>query len=389
MGGLTIAIPPMIYMPGRDSIEGVVQLVNVPEPIQGKTLTVRLQAFRKVTQTNREGRTVHSNRQEYNYEQPLGGTQQYTNNQQFRFVLPVPVLERQFSQGQDPTTTMGTILGAVDSVRAVFREPLKWRVTASLSIPYSVGLGKQASVVVAEPGQAVPTRPTTTRPGSFAARQAATGSLPNATNAEGGLVPANGKLCNICYMEDHDPNVLAVACDNGHYLCQPCFASWVQSQSDIDSNPQKIILNGGKVHCVCKQSSNCNSGAFGNKLIAMATSEEIYEQYLRARDFVVGKDAVAGALSKLSVGGVDAIEQEQIRNMYRKGDGSFSTYMCGQCQFGPIDHGWCNNLATHHGEEKQNGRSVVNNACPKCGWFAEDISVWPRWDGSFQAQGPS
>jgi len=80
--------------------------------------------------------------------------------------------------------------------------------------------------------------------------------------------------------------------------------------------------------------------------------------------------------------------------MYRTGDGSYSTYMCGQCQFGPIDHGWCNNLSTHHGEEKSNNtsasettpRSVVNNSCPKCGWFADDIGAWPKWDGTFHEE---
>lgn len=63
----------------------------------------------------------------------------------------------------------------------------------------------------------------------------------------------------------------------------------------------------------------------------------------KARDFVVGKEAVAGALAKVkaSSGALAAVEQEQIRNLYRKADGTYSAYMCKQCSFGPIDHFAC------------------------------------------------
>lgn len=65
--------------------------------------------------------------------------------------------------------------------------------------------------------------------------------------------------------------------------------------------------------------------------------------YQKARDFVVGKEAVAGALAKVKAnsGALAAVEQEQIRNLYRKADGTYSAYMCKQCSFGPIDHFAC------------------------------------------------
>lgn len=277
IGRLSISLPAgVMYMPGRDSIEGVIQLVDVPEPIQGQSLTVRLEAYRKVVRYNNEGRAVHSNQQEYSDGYELAAAQQYVNNEQFRFRLRVPVIERRLAQGQDSGTLMGSFLGAVDSVRAVSRNPLQWKVTASLSIPLCWGMGGAVHVAVAEPGQEVAHTPARTRmhrpapaqhvPAAAAAAAAATTTTPPSE----GMVPANGHLCNICYMEEHDPDVLAVACDNGHYLCETCFASWVESQSDIDGNPQKVILNQGKIHCVCRESSNCNSEAFRNKLIACA-----------------------------------------------------------------------------------------------------------------------
>ena len=66
--------------------------------------------------------------------------------------------------------------------------------------------------------------------------------------------------------------------------------------------------------------------------------------FFQARDFVVGKDAVAGALAKVKANSsapLAAVEQEQIRNLYRKADGTYSAYMCKQCSFGPIDHFAC------------------------------------------------
>jgi len=198
-------------------------------------------------------------------------------------------------------------------------------------------------------------------------------------------VDAAGKLCNICYMDEHDAGTIGVACDNDHFMCQECFSSWVESESDIENNPQNILTNGGRITCVCKKSSGCTSHAFANKLIAMVCSDEVHEKYLRARDYVVGKDAVAGALAKVKDGSMDEVEQEQIRNMYKTGDGSYSAYMCGQCHFGPVDHGWCCALGTHHGEKK-GATGKINNACPKCGWFASDISKWPKWDGNFSSK---
>eukprot|EP01043_Picozoa_sp_COSAG02_P050643 COSAG02_NODE_5231_length_4520_cov_70.095454_3_plen_201_part_00 len=100
----------------------------------------------------------------------------------------------------------------------------------------------------------------------------------------------------------------------------------------------------------------------------------------------VGKDAIAGVLSKMKTSSaLAAVEQEQIRNLYRKANGEYSAYMCRACKFGPIDHFACADLNAHQGE--QVGSSEINNACPKCGWFAKKIAQWPTWDGEFHEGG--
>jgi hypothetical protein len=211
-------------------------------------------------------------------------------------------------------------------------------------------------------------------------------AVPSESAAMKTPVNAKGKLCNICYCTEDKDDSIGVACDNDHFLCQDCFTSYVTSESDTVNNPQNIIKNGGRITCVCKIASGCDSHAFANKLIAMVVPDEVYESYLRARDYVVGKDAVAGALAKVKdTGSMNAVEQEQIRNLYKKANGTYSCYMCKKCKFGPIDHGWCSDLSAHQGEEKGSGSSI-NNACPKCGWFAKQINQWPAWDGSFLHQ---
>ena len=56
-----------------------------------------------------------------------------------------------------------------------------------------------------------------------------------------------------------------------------------------------------------------------------------------------------------------------------------NSYMCGKCNFGPVDHHHCADLRAHHGQALPGAK--ISNACPKCGWFSAAISDWPTWDG--------
>jgi hypothetical protein len=55
-------------------------------------------------------------------------------------------------------------------------------------------------------------------------------------------------------------------------------------------------------------------------------------------------------------------------------------YQCAACRFGPIDHFACGDLAAHNGQRV--GSAVINNSCPRCGWFSRVLSDWPKWDGT-------
>jgi E3 ubiquitin-protein ligase RNF144 len=69
------------------------------------------------------------------------------------------------------------------------------------------------------------------------------------------------------------------------------------------------------------------------------------------------------------------LHAEQLCTIY----GEAKVYQCGQCEFGPVEHIECEDLTRHQNERV--GHARINNACPRCGWFAGHISQWPRWNG--------
>ena len=49
-------------------------------------------------------------------------------------------------------------------------------------------------------------------------------------------VDAAGKLCSICYCDDHDAGSKGVGCDEDHFICEECFVGYVTSESDTVSS---------------------------------------------------------------------------------------------------------------------------------------------------------
>ncbi|CAJ1963528.1 unnamed protein product [Cylindrotheca closterium] len=72
-------------------------------------------------------------------------------------------------------------------------------------------------------------------------------------------------------------------------------------------------------------------------------------------------------------------EHDVVANLRRAFMGR--AFMCGNCNFGPVDHYACGDLMSHHGENTGSGAKISND-CPKCGWFSECITDWSPWDGN-------
>ena len=78
----------------------------------------------------------------------------------------------------------------------------------------------------------------------------------------------------------------------------------------------------------------------------------------------------------------EAQDAAMVRAQFREADGTYRAWMCRRCGFGPVDHGKCLDLRSHHGERR--GGFVTSNACPACGWFVNERDGprgWWKWDG--------
>lgn len=58
------------------------------------------------------------------------------------------------------------------------------------------------------------------------------------------------------------------------------------------------------------------------------------------------------------------MEQEQIRNLYKKHDGTYSCYMCKKCKHGPIDHMACGDLTYHQVAPRKSPRKFARKSWP-------------------------
>merc|ERR1711971_106538 len=54
-------------------------------------------------------------------------------------------------------------------------------------------------------------------------------------------------------------------------------------------------------------------------------------------------------------------------------------FMCPRCKYGPVDHFACSDLLAHHGDWDHG--TEINNSCPKCSWFSQNLHDWEPWDG--------
>ena len=126
------------------------------------------------------------------------------------------------------------------------------------------------------------------------------------------------------------------------------------------------------------------AASFDNQSVAVLLSPDDYKAYdrqrmaeIRRRLFLEMNDRLmeavrdmANRLQQSSKGVNRTLLAQQLRASIP------GARMCGQCRYGPIEHFACSALTTHR-HDAYNG-----NACPRCGWFAADISQCPAWDGN-------
>ena len=181
--------------------------------------------------------------------------------------------------------------------------------------------------------------------------------------------------CLLCFDEVCETPLLA--CAEGHAMHSACFDAYVLSETEklkdvsfLAAKADSARIEGNLValdeltgaRCCPLRGHGCKAGAFSDRLVCKHVSDTTFERYLEGK-----------ALLPIA---------KTVEQRLQEGNESATlvpnAVMCGRCKYGPVEPFACADLLAHHGEER--GGSTLSNACPECGWFATDVSEWPRYD---------
>ena len=185
------------------------------------------------------------------------------------------------------------------------------------------------------------------------------------------------QACVICLEVDEDDSP-RVACMEDHKLCASCLSTYVTTKAEelkrtpyLAAKAETAEIAGDLATlerlagaCCCPlRGYGCNAAPLGDCTLAQHVSASVFQTYLEAK-------ALLPVAKK-----VEMVLQEGAELALLVPNG----YMCRRCHYGPVELEACSDLLAHHGELRGGSTIPLSNACPQCGWFAEDISQWPRW----------
>lgn len=169
-------------------------------------------------------------------------------------------------------------------------------------------------------------------------------------------------------------------CPAGHVLCATCLGNLVTHSCNLDDHDvtAQLAMTEGEEIISCPQATTgvCQHLSL-DRVVRELSAEVLTTSLIPALRWTASRQGRVAALEETRVSDGDraaAAERAMLQQALP------NARQCGQCGYGPILHAHCDNLRTHHGQ-RVSGGSQINNACPRCNWFADDISAWPRWDG--------
>jgi hypothetical protein len=204
-----------------------------------------------------------------------------------------------------------------------------------------------------------------------------------------------------CISLEAVPVSAGLMCESGHIVSDDYADEYVRSRNDggivvdtpevgrvVDLNAlQRAGRPDGAIYCPNHGENGCTAPAYSDQQIAQHVTGETFRQHLEVKMLVAERgahdraqaefDAELNRINKELGQHTVQISNDKLRQHLRR---LFPNgYQCGQCGHGPIDHMACGTLTTHQGE------GGIDNSCEKCGWFAPEISQWPKWDGNLPA----
>ena len=174
--------------------------------------------------------------------------------------------------------------------------------------------------------------------------------------------------------------------DEGHATCDECFERYVDDKvsklkqtnllaskaetAELESDSARILMLAGRIFCPRHGACGCTSSQpFDDRTVALHLPSDKVASYIEARALLPAARQVQASLQKGA----------EMRALFP------NARQCGRCSFGPIVTGArdCNDLTSHHGEPAgRYGAARIDNACPRCGWFANSFDQWAEWDGA-------
>lgn len=187
--------------------------------------------------------------------------------------------------------------------------------------------------------------------------------------------------CCVCF--DEFPSKQGPSCDMGHFTCKGCFTQYVASKAlALQENFDELLAREGRVYCPCRGiAGGCESQPFTDIVVEQNAEQEAFTAHMAARaraqgqlDYEKRQLQTGCAKNRKDCKSPDLnVLQKQLKSRFP------NAKQCARCSFGPIDFAGCNNLRQHHGQRR--GGGLIDNSCPRCGWFARDLNSWPRWNG--------
>ena len=154
-----------------------------------------------------------------------------------------------------------------------------------------------------------------------------------------------------------------IECTNRHAFCLSCVDSMAKMQLERMTRPSDS--------CVCMaMNENCDGILRESDLAVTINGRKLICEIAHSRTMDKILSLIETKQEESGLANILTLHLQRLRH-----DGSYRAYACPRCSFGPIDHAHCDNLVEHH------DREGVNNACPRCGFFVNDVSQLKVWSG--------
>jgi hypothetical protein len=142
VGSMDLMLVRNSFQPG-DTIHGRVQL-KLTNPTEAKALVAIVEASRRRSVRRSDGTRTTETTSVYRFEQQLDGKRTYKGE---AYDLHLPIAPK--TKLELPEGTLGDVVRFVSAVRDVVAEPITWRVSVYLDIPWKVNVKAHQDISVA------------------------------------------------------------------------------------------------------------------------------------------------------------------------------------------------------------------------------------------------